>query len=94
MTESKTALNIDTTFVTENKTVLNIYTVRPLLEYGSKAWSTTAKTNQQTLDKAQHQALAVHPDHSLFVGRLLKFPATCQCISGTDLLKQVYVLSH
>ena len=32
-------------------------TVRPHFEYGSSAWSTTAKTNQQALDKVQNQAL-------------------------------------
>nr|KAG5706601.1 hypothetical protein BaRGS_005671 [Batillaria attramentaria] len=31
--------------------------VRPLLEYGCTAWSTTAKTNQQALDRVQNQAL-------------------------------------
>ena len=25
---------------------------------------------------------------------LLNVPATCECISGTDLLRQVYVLPH
>ena len=30
----------------------------------------------------------------LFVGWLLNVPATCECISGTDLLRQFYVLSH
>ena len=30
--------------------------VRPVMEYSSKAWSTTAKTNQQFLDKIQNQA--------------------------------------
>ena len=30
----------------------------------------------------------------LFVGWLLNVPATCKCISGTDLLGQFYVLSH
>ena len=29
-----------------------------------------------------------------FVGCLLNVPATCQCISGTDLLRQFYVLPH
>ena len=29
-----------------------------------------------------------------FVCWLLNVPATCQCISGTDLLRQFYVLSH
>ena len=31
---------------------------------------------------------------SLFVGWLLNIPATCECISGTDLLTQFYVLPH
>ena len=30
----------------------------------------------------------------LFVGCLLNVPATCECISGTDLLRQFYVLPH
>ena len=30
----------------------------------------------------------------LFVGWLLIVPATCECISGTDLLRQFYVLPH
>ena len=30
----------------------------------------------------------------LFVGWLLNIPATCECISGTDLLRQFYVLPH
>ena len=34
-------------------------TVRPHLEYNSTAWSTTAKTNQQALDKVQNQALRI-----------------------------------
>ena len=40
--------------------------VRPVLEYSSTAWSTTAKTNQQSLDKIQKQALRIitHPSHS------------------------------
>ena len=33
-------------------------------------------------------------EHSFFVGWLLNVPATCKCISGTDLLRQYYVLSH
>ena len=28
----------------------------------------------------------------LFVGWLLNVPATCECISGTDLLRQFYLL--
>ena len=30
----------------------------------------------------------------LFVDWLLNVPATCKCISRTDLLRQVYVLPH
>ena len=30
----------------------------------------------------------------LFAGWLLNVPATCECISGTDLLRQLYVLPH
>ena len=30
----------------------------------------------------------------LFVSWLLNVPATCECISGTDLLRQCYVLPH
>ena len=33
--------------------------VRPVLEYSSTAWPTTAKTNQQSLDKIQNQALRI-----------------------------------
>ena len=32
-------------------------TIRPILEYGSSAWMSTAKTNQLKLDKVQNQAL-------------------------------------
>ena len=30
-------------------------TVRPTMEYSSSTWATTAKTNQQTLDKVQNR---------------------------------------
>ena len=30
----------------------------------------------------------------MFVGWLFNVPATCECISGTDLLRQFYVLPH
>ena len=36
--------------------------VRPVLEYSSTAWSTTAKTNQQSLDMIQNQALRIITD--------------------------------
>jgi len=34
-------------------------TIRPILEYGSTTWMTTAKTTQQKLDKVQNQALRI-----------------------------------
>ena len=48
-----------TTWGASEKVLKTVYqgTVRPHLEYGSTAWSTTAKTNQQALDKVQNQAL-------------------------------------
>ena len=48
-----------TTWGASEKILKTVYqgTVRPHLEYGSTAWSTTAKTNQQALDKVQNQAL-------------------------------------
>ena len=44
----------------------------------------------QMNDSFFHWAL----NHSLFVGWLLNIPATCECISGTDLHRQFYVLPH
>ena len=38
--------------------------------------------------------VAVAPMVCLFVGWLLNVPATCECISGTDLHRQFYVLPH
>ncbi|GFR76671.1 reverse transcriptase-like protein [Elysia marginata] len=37
-----------------------VYTgyVRPVLEYGSSAWNTTAKSNQQKVEKVQNQSLS------------------------------------
>ena len=48
-----------TTWGASEKVLKTVYqgTVRPHLEYGSTAWSTTAKTNQQALDKVQNHAL-------------------------------------
>ena len=45
-----------------NKQILKtVYeeSVRPVLEYRSTAWSTTATTNQQSLDKIQNHALRI-----------------------------------
>ena len=32
--------------------------------------------------------------YGLFVGWLFNVPATCECISGTDLHRQFYLLPH
>ena len=37
---------------------------------------------------------AQHSGQGLFVCWLLNVPATCECISGTDLLRQFDVLPH
>ena len=37
---------------------------------------------------------AVEVSAQWFVGCLLNVPAACKCISGTDLLRQFYVLPH
>ena len=61
-----------TTWGASEKVLKTVYqgTVRPHLEYGSTAWSTTAKTNQQALDKVQNQALR------LITGAMLSTPIT------------------
>ena len=41
----------------------------------------------------RNPCLVFIPD-CLLVGWLLDVPATCLCISGTDLLRQFYVLPH
>ena len=50
-----------TSWGANEKVLKNVYqgSVRPHLEYGSTAWSTTAKTHQQSLDKVQNQALRI-----------------------------------
>ena len=37
---------------------------------------------------------SVERDDALFVGWLLNVPATCECVSRTDLLRQFYALPH
>jgi len=48
-----------TTWGANEKTLKTVYegSVRPVLEYSSTTWSTTANTNQQSLDKVQNKAL-------------------------------------
>ena len=40
------------------------------------------------------EKLWLHNNACLFVGWLLNAPVACKCISGTDLLRQVYMLPH
>ena len=49
------------TWGANQKTLKTIYqgSVRPHLEYGAAAWSTAAKTNLQSIDKVQNQALRI-----------------------------------
>ena len=50
-----------TTWGSNEQILKTVYegSVRPVLEYSSTAWSTTAKTNQHSLDKIQNQALRI-----------------------------------
>ena len=50
-----------TTWGSNEQILMTVYkgSVRPILGYSSTAWSTTAKTNQQSLDKIQNQALLI-----------------------------------
>ena len=49
------------TWGANQKTLKTVYqgSVRPHLEYGATAWSTAAKTNLQSIDKVQNQALRI-----------------------------------
>ena len=74
-----------TTWGASEKILKTVYqeTVRPHLEYGSTAWSTTAKTNQQALDKVQNQALL------LITGAMRSTPITeMERLTGVQLLGQ------
>ena len=74
-----------TTWGASEKILKTVYqgTVRPHLEYGSTAWSTTAKTNQQTLDKVQIQALR------LITGAMRSTPITeMERLTGVQCLDQ------
>ena len=50
-----------TTWAANEQILKTVYegSVRPVLKYSSTAWSTTAKTNQQSLDNIQNQALRI-----------------------------------
>ena len=42
--------------------------------------------------KGENKTKIKEEEELLFVGWLLNVPATCECISGTDLLRQFYLL--
>ena len=44
--------------------------------------------------RPEHRSIDCLKDFCLLVGCLLNVPATCECISGTDLHRQFYVLPH
>ena len=48
----------------------------------------------ETTEKTVEQIIRRTNDRGLLVGWLLNVPATCECISGTDLLRQWHVLPH
>ena len=50
--------------------------------------------NRRTTRITEWQVKCVRSVGSLFVGWLLNVPATCECISGADLLRQFNVLPH
>ena len=52
------------------------------------------KTNQTKETKRNEKKRKERKSLFLFVGRLFNVPATCMWISGTDLLRQFYVLPH
>ena len=52
----------------------------------------SSQLSLQTIHVLEHRTASIVSD--LLVGWLLNVPATCECISGTDLHRQVYVLPH
>ena len=49
---------------------------------------------EETDDKKKKKMEEKEEEEGLFVCWLLNVPATCECISGTDLHRQFYVLPH
>ena len=65
--------------------------------FKSQARLELAEQHRWQAKKSDVLAITPHRARSgkgLFVGWLLNDPATCECISGTDLLRQFYVLPH
>ena len=85
----------------KNKNKNKKKTARTFLD-SDRGWKAYSHFYQNLLKKTtvSHACLYLKPIHSLcdmvwvVVCWLLSVPATCQCISGTDLLRQFYVLPH
>ena len=59
--------------------------------------TSTSKEHTDGRGKGRHERKRVRGEEEAKKGDvcwLLNVPATCQCISGTDLRKQFYVLPH
>ena len=59
-----------------------------------RAEKTSSKNKAAGIDGIAMKAILACGETGLFVCWLLNVPATCECISGTDLLRQFYVLPH
>ena len=54
----------------------------------------TSRTRSRQEEEEEDKKKKTKRGRSLFVGWLLNVPATGECISGTDLHRQFYVLPH
>ena len=66
----------------------HLYSVNPLASCHVSSDNSSACLLCDRLNKD------VESEVCLLVGCLINVPATCECISGTDLLRKVYVLPH
>ena len=73
-----------------------IYSVLPLSFIGGKVrfYQIEKVQNARRERETGNDEASRLKDDCLFVGWLLNVPATCYYISGTHLLRQVYVLPH
>ena len=53
-----------------------------------------SRKTAEAKNKGREKSKGGDGQESLYVCWLLNVPATCECISGTDLLRQFYVLPH
>ena len=57
-------------------------------------WGGRARSRGRGREKGDKSRRMVARDQRIAIGWLLNVPSTCWCISGTDLLRQFYVLPH